>query len=35
MATTKLYEINTITVMGEDAFWKKYSLTDKLPELKA
>ena len=24
-----------ITVMGEDAFWEKYGLTDKLPESKA
>ena len=24
-----------ITVMGEDAFWEKYGLTDKLPEPKA
>ena len=24
-----------ITVMSEDAFWKKYGLTDKLPEPKA
>ena len=24
-----------ITVIGEDAFWKKYGLTDKLPESKA
>ena len=24
-----------ITVMGEDAFWEKYGLTDKLPESKS